>query len=130
MAITLGTLTLPDNFIWIDEFSWSSVQQARDYALSGALLIQEAQMLSGRPITLSGDSDRGNWMKRSALLELQSLAESAMDVAYPLTLQDGRNFSVRFARPAFEADPVHAYIVPDPNDDYIVTIHLFEAPVE
>lgn len=69
MAITLsnGTtvLQLPPDLLWVNEFRWSSVSQATERALRGALLIDVAERVGGRPITLAGGLNE--WMLRADL---------------------------------------------------------------
>ena len=105
--ITLDTLTLPDNLVWSDEFSWAGgVAESREYTIQGKLIIQASavQSGSGRPVTLSGD-----WISREDLLTLQEWAGDP-DKTMVLTLHDGRSFEVRFRHseaPVIEAPQVH-----------------------
>lgn len=79
MAITLThtpsntQLTLPDALNWIDEFSYSPVQQTKTYTTTGALLIEEAVRQAGRPITLEGTENR-TWCTRAAVTQLRAWA--------------------------------------------------------
>ena len=50
----LGTITLPDDLRWINEFEWNPVEQTTERSLTGALLVQEGQLTHGRPIVLWG----------------------------------------------------------------------------
>lgn len=110
MAITLGAVALPSGLTWSDEFSWTPVEQGSDYSLTGALIIQSATKLKGRPITLIGQSDGSDhtvWISRSALLALKT----ALDVAgatFTLTLHDARTFTV-MANGPLKATPLPAY---------------------
>ena len=130
MAITLSngttTVTLPEQSCWSDEYQWDPVAQATDIALNGALVIQEAAQLAGRPITLTTD-EGGDWMKRSDLDALMALANMAGG-QYTLTLNDARTFTVAFRRssgtPAVKAVPVFATNSSDAVDLFAVTINF------
>ena len=69
----LGSVSLPADMTWIDEFNWPTVIRAREYALTGALIVDSGQRLAGRPITLQGDSS-GGWIMRSTVDALRVLA--------------------------------------------------------
>lgn len=77
MAITLSdgtnTVTLRDDTQWVDEFGWQPLLQTAQYSLTGALVVEEAQMLAGRPITLAGADDRA-WVAYADLQQLQTWA--------------------------------------------------------
>jgi len=91
MAITLGALTLPQGLRWSDEFSWSPIVQSSDYSLTGALIVQQAEKLAGRPITLVGGKDFV-WMTRAEVIALKTLIDARESMT--LTLHDGRSFTV------------------------------------
>lgn len=110
MAITLGAITLPAGLAWQDEFAWSPVSASSSYSLTGALIVEQATKLAGRPITLIGQSsgnDHTAWITRANLLTLQALLQTAGP--HTLTLHDARTFTV-IARPEdsspVEADPL------------------------
>lgn len=105
MAITLGSITLPQGCRWSDEFDWSPVAQAVGYTLTGAVVVQEATKLKGRPITLVGGASFA-WMTRTNLLALQT-ALAAPGATFILTLHDARAFTVM---PRRDGDgPLKAY---------------------
>lgn len=99
MAITLNGLALPDGLRWSDEFTWSPLQATRDYSLTGALILQTAERLAGRPITLIG-GERWAWMTRANLLALQTLLDTYA-ASLTLILHDARSFAVT---PVYEGD--------------------------
>lgn len=77
-------LALPQDLEWVDEFSWSPVQQSIETTLTGALVIQESKQLRGRPITLQGKDDMG-WVQRTTgntLMQLRDTAGCAMILSY------------------------------------------------
>lgn len=131
MAITLTqastTLTLPDALNWVDELSWSPVQQTKAYTTTGALLIEEATRQSGRPITLQGSMD-STWCTRALVLTLHtwSIAPSAV---MTLVLR-GISHQVTFdhEKGALEGLPVLFYAdgsVAD-TDYYVPTLRFLE----
>jgi hypothetical protein len=110
MAITLGAITLPAGLMWADEFDWTPVMQSSDYSLTGALIVQTAGKLAGRPITLTGQSDgldHTAWISRAALLTLQTALDGA-GAEFTLTLHDARTFTVMANGPV-KATPLPAY---------------------
>lgn len=128
----LGSLILPDDLIWTDEFDWSPVGQQITVTSGGSLVVEETAMQAGRPITLEGGPDRG-WMDRATLSQLQTLA-AAPAASYTLTLNDGRQFNVAFRRQQvsslpgggapIKAQPVVDYSHVDDSDRYIVSLYL------
>ena len=76
-APSLGLdVQLPQDLEWVDEFSWSPIQQSVETSLTGALIIQESTQLKGRPITLQGKDDMG-WIPRSIGENLMLMRNSA-----------------------------------------------------
>ena len=57
---TLGSIAVPRGMVWVDEFDWVPVERAVTYSLTGALLVDVAPRLAGRPITLA----RAGWTLR------------------------------------------------------------------
>lgn len=111
MAITLGAITLPDTLVWEDEFVWSPVAQSTEYSLTGALIVQEATKLAGRPITLVGKSDSNahtGGISRTDLLALQA-ALIVAGASWTLTLHDARTFTVAAQQDPLEAEPLPVY---------------------
>lgn len=79
------TLALPD-LIWEDEDQWDALVQSAEHTLSGALVIEEATRLSGRPVTLAGGEPFA-WLTRAQVAALRSLGAAAGAVL-TLTLLD------------------------------------------
>jgi hypothetical protein len=128
MPLTLDALTLPDDLLWTDEYGdWSAIAQETGYTLGGALVIQEGTRLAGRPITLRGAETHG-WATRAQVEALRAVAEAADAGPLTLTLPDGREFSVKFRRPAFTATPIIPYNAHEPGDYYALTVNLMETP--
>jgi len=93
MAITLGAVTLPAGLRWADELAWSPSVQTTDYTLTGALVVEEYQRQSGRPITLIGGR-KFTRLSRADALALQALLDAAEMPGLTLTLHDARQFTV------------------------------------
>lgn len=122
---TLGSIAVPRGMVWVDEFDWVPVERAVTYSLTGALLVDVAPRLAGRPITLAGEVDAG-WLGRGVAAQLYALA-SATDATYALTLADGRTFTVMFAPDSpFEAKPVGRPELPTATNPYYATLRLIE----
>lgn len=121
----LGSVGLPADMLWRDEFNWPTVIRSTEYALTGALIVDVGQRLAGRPITLAGSTD-GGWVTRATVDALRVLA-SALPGQYVLTLADGRSFNVVFApEDALTADPVVDFSDPGVDAWYVVTVKLIE----
>lgn len=70
------TVDLPKDLQWIDELTWSRVQQNVEYSVEGSLLIQEGVKKKGRFITLVG-ADNMAWITRSQGLTLLGMRDTA-----------------------------------------------------
>jgi len=121
----LHNVPLPADMVWTDEFTWPTVVKSTEYTLTGALVVDSAQRLAGRTITLAGGDDYGQ-ITRATVEALRTLA-SALPGQYVLTLADARSFNVVFA----PEDPIAAQpiaTVADPGADfwYVATIKLIE----
>jgi hypothetical protein len=78
------TVTLPEDILWTDEFSWRSVQVTQVYSAAGALLIDSGVKLSGRPMTLSGGEGYA-WTTRAVAAQLHAwslLPGAVMSLVY------------------------------------------------
>lgn len=56
--------------LWSDEFDWQPIEQKQEFAVDGALIIQEGKKKSGRPITLTADKNMA-WVKRHEVSKLK-----------------------------------------------------------
>lgn len=101
-AITLGGVTLPDDLQWTDEYAWSPVARAAEHSLTGALIVEEAARLAGRPITLSGE---WAWIGIATLANLRALAATPGWTG-TLVLADTRSFEVAFRDDGVTAEAV------------------------
>lgn len=124
--IQLGNVTLPGDLVWVDEFTWTPMEQARSYTLDGGLIVEEAERRAGRPITLQGGEDQA-WVTRAVVEWLYALARVPSPAGgLVLVLADARVFHVVFrqAETAIEATPIVPVSPPAPGDWYRVTLRL------
>lgn len=81
MSITLsdGTtaIDLPADLYWSDEVPWSPVLQTAERTITGAMIVQTATRIGGRPITLQAPDDSGGWAPRATLDQLMAWAATA-----------------------------------------------------
>lgn len=127
--LTNETVTLDDGFLWSDEFEWKAIEQSQDYAVNGALIIQEGKKLSGRPITLTADQNMA-WLKRHVVSKLKTWSalqseQFTLQLEYP---HDYRQFNVIFnhSENAIEAKPVKDIPTISDEDYYNVTLRFTE----
>lgn len=111
-AITLGTVTLPPDLQWSDEFSWVALGMTAKVSLTGAEIVQAGALQAGRPITLQGGPDFA-WLDYATVEALRTLATAA-GATYTLTLADARTYQVRFRGEdtPVEATPVLHRVTP------------------
>ncbi|MBQ0919072.1 hypothetical protein KBW71_11550 [Hydrogenophaga aromaticivorans] len=126
---TLGAVQIARGLVWVNEFDWSTLETAAERGITGANIIDVAENIGGRPITLQG-SDNAGWLSRATVIALQAMAE-ALDVdgepeVYTLTLADGRVFSVIFAPGAkpIEAKPMGRPELSTEPNPYVATVRL------
>lgn len=119
--ITLATITLPGHLLWTDEFDWFPVAHSSERSLTCKLLMEEKQLIKGRPITLSSD-----WATRDVVQQLYTLA-SQPGQTFTLDLH-GRLFTVKFRREEapITAVPIKPLTEPGANDFYQLTLRLTE----
>jgi len=101
--IVIGSLSLPRDLAWIDEFDAGSdlVRQQETVTLTGALIVQASAQQAGRAMTLQTTSISGNQfcgsLTRAQVIALKALAD-VPGATYALTFSDGRTFTVMFRR--------------------------------
>lgn len=132
MSLTLSdgstTLTLNPDLYWSDENNWHAVEQAVERTITGALVIQAAARIAGRPITLEPIDDEAAWMTRADVTVLRNWA-AAPGKTMTLTLRgEAREVIFRHQDGGFEARPVIQYRDGHelPVDFYLCTIRLME----
>lgn len=125
MSITLDDLTLPDDLYWQDEFDWSPVTQSLTTTLTGAVVVEETELLEGREITLVSGYTFG-WAHRALVSQLKS-KESQINPIMTLSI-NGENRTVIWRRDpiAVEVKPLIQLIDPDDHDFYLLTLRFTE----
>lgn len=121
------TVALSDDLFWSDENTWNPVEQTAQRTVTGALIVQAAQRVGGRPITLQPPDDSSAWMSRATVDDIRNLAAVA-GREMTLTLR-GNNYDVIFRHhdgAAVDANPVVFYRDEDEEDFYLVTLRLME----
>lgn len=122
--VILGGVTLNQNIVWADKYSWSPVVQSQKRTLGGKLITVSAGVQKGRPITLTSLADQG-WFTVAEVDAVQVLAD-AVGAVYSLVI-GAETFNVMFMHdspPAFQATPLIQRAVPDPDDYFLATIRL------
>lgn len=127
LTYTTTTLTLSPDLKWSDEFNWHPVEQTAERTITGALIVQTAQRVLGRPITLAPDAENAAWMPKATLDTLRAWAAVA---GREMTLNlKGTSYPVIFRHhdgPAVEAEPVIFYSDPDGDDWFLITLRFTE----
>lgn len=124
MATTLTygatTVTMPDDLLWPDEFGWQPVAQSKRRGITGALLLQSAALVGGRPITLQGSLPRSvaEQVATAAALPGQQFTLTYRGVAHAVIFDHEAG--------AFRADPVFEVADPIASDYYTVTLRFLK----
>lgn len=135
MNITLAGVQLPDDLDWSDEYTAWKVGQIIRRSLTGALVVQEAAMQAGRPVTLQTTSiGDGSYVAPITLDVLEALrvleeiaAGAAMSLVLPIAGGGTRTLTVRWRRTdgaAIEARPLKQIVPAEPTDYYAITLRL------
>lgn len=122
-------LDLPNDLLWVDEFSWSPVVQHKQYSLTGAMIVESAAKQTGRPITLEPPQDMA-WVGRNTATTLWEWAALPGEM-FTLKLEyasDTRQFTVIFDQEntPVEASPVKGFPQHASEDFFIVKLRLTE----
>lgn len=123
--ITLDTVILPDELIWIDEFNWNPIRAEQKITLSGKRNLFESilENESGRPITLSSSD---SWIDRQDLITLFNLTK-IKDKIMTLILNDNSEYQVRFRHidsPVIEYEALLNTAWADNDTIYVLTLKL------
>jgi hypothetical protein len=119
------TLALPPHLLWVNEFAWQPVAMSPPrYSLGGALIVESAARLAGRPIELASESD---WMLRSDVLTLRTWA-ALPGQTFSLVLRGEPARTVIFDQQAgpIVAEQVLDYSDPAPGDFYRLGLRFLE----
>ncbi len=122
-----GSITLPPDMTWEDEFSWTPTTMKVEPSITGASIIQTADRLDGRPITLKSRQD-GAWITRTQLAALHALNAVAPAEPFDIEMGDGTEFTVMFDNQSksIEAEPVQPGKEPAAGDYFIATLRFLE----
>jgi len=127
MILTDGnyTLNLPSDLLWEDE-DWQPVTLDAGYSLTGALVIETATRLAGRPITLKSPDNQAV-ITGSQLNTLRTWAGIAGKVL-TLTLRGStRTVVFRHSDGALNARVLGHWCDPIPNEAlYFITLRFME----
>lgn len=130
MSITLAygvtTIDLPDDLYWADENDWHPVEQRSQRTITGALVVQHAARLAGRPVTLQPADERSGVMSRATLDTLRTWA-AVPGLQMTLTLRGvTRSVLFRHEDTAIEATPFIHYSDVQADDFYFATLRFME----
>jgi hypothetical protein len=128
---TVNTITIPDDFIWPDEYEWSPVvATAPIYTLGGNMKIHTGVRNAGRPITLTGNE---NWFlvdraTVDALKALENQAGIEMTLTFNAALRSDPAMTVIFRHweGGIEAIPWIDYADPAADDLYQLTLRFMQ----
>jgi hypothetical protein len=82
-----GPIDLPNDMFWTDEHKWVPAVAKPQFTLTGALVIESAAKLAGRPISLEPPEDMA-WVSRATVEALREWAATP-----------GRRFKLAFEYP-------------------------------
>ena len=121
-TITLNT----DGLMWADEFAWNPVEQSTQRTITGALIVQTAARVAGRPITLAAEDESSGWITRAALDQCRAWA-SVPGKQLVLTYRGtARDVIWRHEDTAIDAAPVAAFNDVQSGDYYRATLRFME----
>lgn len=127
MSITLNGIALPSDLEWQDEFDWQPVASSSERSLTGKLLIEEAPLANGRPMTLYG-GENAAWVTRSTLDQISALASTP---AATMTLDyHGTPYTVMWRRSEQPIEARQVMRLQNPGSEadhkYTITLRLME----
>lgn len=129
ISLTVGdtTINLSPDLLWSDEFNWHPVEQTVQRTITGAQVLQSAQRVAGRAITLEPEDDNSAWHAREVVEQLRNWAAVA-GLTLELTLRGTiRNVVFRHHDGAgLEARPIVHFSDPDNTDFYRCTLRFME----
>ncbi len=127
ITITDGTTTvnLPADLLWSDEFEWHPVEQRSEQTITGALVVQVAARLAGRPITLQSGNNFA-WLTRAQLDTLKTWA-GVVGKQMTLTIRGtARTVMFRHDQGAIAAEMVMYHAAPTASDYYVCAVRFLE----
>ena len=122
--ITLDGFELPEEMIWLDEFTWSTVKATTTRTIQGKYIVRESSVPdnAGRPITLTSDNA---WAERDAVIQLRSWTDDTLRELV-LVMHDGSTFACRFRHweEPLTAELVLPHAFPESTTLYKITLRL------
>lgn len=127
-TLTYGgtTLVLSPDMQWRDEFAWEQVAQQPRYTITGALVLEAAAKLKGRPITLGGGPNFGLLPRATLLTLLAWRGLAGQTFSLVLRGEAARTVVFNHQAGAIEAAPFIDYANPVPTDLYSATLRFLE----
>ena len=89
----LGDLILPESLQWIDQDSWSPVNQETTTTLGGGTVVFSQTRIDGQPVTLEAN-DEITWLDQDTVNALKNMAAQA-GATFALTWES-ESFTVLF----------------------------------
>ncbi len=130
MSITLehlgATVVLPDGMQWQDELAWAAVEQGVERTITGALVVQAAARIAGRPYTLQSLDEMSGWISRASLHTLRAWAE-VPGLQMVLSIPGQAAVDVIFRHheaPVIDAKPVMTFDDLQDGDFYTAALRL------
>lgn len=120
------TITIADGLAWTDEFMWAPVEQSDQRTITGALVVQTAVRIAGRPITLAPDDEGSGWMTRAALDQCKVWAAVPGQLLTVTYRSVARTVLWRHQDGAIAASPVQFTNEVDATDFYRATLRFLE----
>jgi hypothetical protein len=118
LTVGMTTITLPDDLLWADELSWSTVAQSVKRSVDGAAIVQESIKQSGRTVTVKSPTE-GGWISRSTVQAIIAAAESRPTVT--LSLAGYSNMTVKFrfdGGSCLDVEPAFTQSLPPSGDQF------------
>ena len=120
---SLGTITIPDNTLWIDRDNWTGVAVYQARARTGDLIIQQSQKTGGRPVTLNL-----GWIDKATLTQIETLRDNPLTTNFTISLPSGVTMTCDFATEDIpnEIEPVQVLNAYEDEDLFNVIVKLIE----
>ena len=126
LSVGLTTVPLNPDLFWVDENNWHPVEQTSERTITGALVVQSATRVAGRPITLQPEDDSSGATSLSHLEQLRNWA-AVPGQQMLLTLRNvSHTVLFRHQDGGLETRPVVHYRDRVAEDWFLVTVRLME----
>ena len=122
----VATLTITDDLAWTDEFAWQPVEQTAERTITGALVVQTALRVAGRPITLAPPDDSSAWLTRALVDQLRAWAAVPAKEMVLVYRGVSRDVIWRHEDGAIDARPIVDFADVESTDYYSATLRFME----